>query len=357
MKKIQLLILNFLFLVCTAGCTSERKIIDDIDLVTAVGYDYVDGNHIRGTVSIPVFNPDKTVTSEMFSNVSSLIRENREKLDAESNKPLLSGKLELALYNEELAEHGLYDYIDYLNRDPSVGSRVFLAVVEGKAKEYLKTKYENQDTGLYIAGIIEKNIEKGTIPKTNLHQLLYRYYSKGAEIFLPLLALKDDKVKINGMALFKDDKYVGKIPFKELFAFKTLVEDTKFGIYPLHAGKHSADLENVETKRHLKVTYDGRNPKVNIHINITGVIREYKGAKVNHEVVHRLEKQMEQHLNKDYKKIISKTQKLNIDSLAIGNFLNSQVRFFDFKSYKDYYPEMPIRAKVEVKITEYGVKQ
>jgi spore germination protein len=357
MKKIQLLILNIFFLACTAGCTSERKIIDDIDLVTAVGYDYVDKNHVRGTVTIPVFKPDKTVSSEMFTNVSSLIRENREKLDAESNKPLLSGKLELALYNEELAEHGIYDYLDFLNRDPSIGSRVFLAVVEGKAKDYLKTKYENEDTGLYIAGIIEKNIEKGTIPKTNLHQLLYRYYSKGGDIFLPLLALKDDKVKIDGIALFMDDKYVGKIPFKKLFAFKTLVEDSKFGIYPLHAGKHSAALENVQTKRHLKLTYDGPKPKVDIHISITGVIREYKGDKVSHEVVHMLEKQMEQRLNKDYKSIISQTQKLNIDSLAIGNFLNSQVRFFNLNRYKDYYREMPIRADVKVKITEYGVKQ
>lgn len=357
MKKFQLLIFTISLLDFTAGCASERKIIDDIDLVTAVGYDYVDENHIKGTISIPVFKPDKSITSETFSNVSSLIRENREKLDSESNKPLLSGKLELALYNEELAEHGIYDYIDYLNRDPSVGSRVYLAVVEGKAENYLNTKFQTQDTGFYIAGIIEKNIARGTIPKTNLHQMLYSYYSKGADLFLPLLTLKGKKVKINGMALFKDDKYVGKIPFEELFAFKTLVENSKFGLYPLFMGKGSADLENVKSKRQFKVYYQGQVPKVTIDIEITGVVREYKGRKMNPEVVRRMEKQLEKQLNKDYQRIISKTQELNIDSLGIGDILSSRDRTFDFKKYKAYFPQMSIKANVNVKITEYGVAQ
>ena len=357
MNKNYLLILNFIILLVVTGCSSEQNIIDDIDLVTAVGYDYIDENHVRGTVSIPIFKPDKSITSGTFSNISTLLRENRAKLDSESNKPLLSGRLEIALYNEKLAKHGIYDYLDYLNRDPSVGSQVFLAVVEGNAKDYLTKKYETQDTGIYISGILEKNMKRGTIPKTNLHQMLYKYYSKGADLFLPLLVLRDDKVKINGMALFKGDKYVGKISFKELFAFKTLVEDYKFGILPLHVQKSSADLENIKSKRHYQVDNTGSIPKVNIDIKIEGVIREYKGTKMNHQVIQRLEKQFEERLNNDYQRIISRTQALKVDSLGIGDILNSRIRNFDFKRYKDYYPEMSIEARVNVNITEYGVAQ
>lgn len=357
MKNYLYILLLLIFLIAVTGCSSEQNIIDDIDLVTAVGYDYINDDQIRGTVSIPVFKPDKSVSSGTFSNVSGLIRENRAKLDSESSKPLLSGKLELALYNDELAKHGIYEYLDYLNRDPSVGSHVYLAVVEGKAKNYLTKKYETQDTGLYISGIIEKNIKRGTIPKTNLHQLLYKYYSKGADFSLPLLVLIDDNVKINGMALFKGDKYVGKILYNQLFAFRTLVEDYKFGLYPLHIQKNTADLENINSKRHFKVDNSGPIPKIKIEIEIEGVIREYKGTKMNHKVVQRLEKQFEEQLNKDFKKIISKTQALKVDSLSIGNILNSRIRHFDLKRYRDYYPEMSIEAEAKVEITEFGVTQ
>lgn len=193
MKKSLFCSFNIVSLMLLAGCTSEEKTIDDIDLVTAVGYDYIDENHIRGTVSIPVFKPDKTVSTEKFSDVSSLIRENRAKLDTQANKPLFSGKLEVVMYNEELAEHGIFEYLDYLNREPSVGSRVILAVVEGKAKDYLTKKFATSDTGLYYSSLFEKNIAKGTLPKTNLHLMMYKYFSKRADPFLPLLKMKEKK--------------------------------------------------------------------------------------------------------------------------------------------------------------------
>lgn len=347
--------IKFVFMLLLVGCSSERKIIDDIDLVTAVGYDYIDDDHVRGTVSVPVFKPDKSVTSQTFSNVSKLIRENRAKLDSEANKPLVSGKLEIALYSEELAKRGILEYIDYLNRDPSVGSRVILAVVEGNAKDYITTKYQTQDTGLYYSSLFDKNITRGTIPKTNLHQMMYMYYSSGTDPFLPFLTMKGGKGKINGIALFDNDKYVGKIPYKQTFAFKTLVENFDYGIYPINYGNHSADVENVKAKRNFKVDTSASVPKVTIVISIQGVIREYKGTKINHKIVKQLEKKMEKELNKENKDIISTLQKLNVDPLGIGNTIRSKDRSFNIQKYKDFYRDMPIKTKVNVMITEFGV--
>lgn len=355
MKKSLFCSFNIVSLMLLAGCTSEEKIIDDIDLVTAVGYDYIDENHIRGTVSIPVFKPDKTVSTETFSDVSSLIRENRAKLDTEANKPLFSGKLEVVMYNEELAEHGIFEYLDYLNREPSVGSRVIIAVVEGKAKDYLTKKFATSDTGLYYSSLFEKNIAKGTLPKTNLHLMMYKYFSKRADPFLPLLKMKEKKVKINGIALFKDDKYVGKIPYKQNFAFKSLVENFNSGVFPIHYGRNSAVLENVKAKRHYKVDTTSSVPKVNIDISINGIVREYKGTINNQKVVQVLEKEMEKQLTKDYKKILSTIQELNVDPLGIGDIIRSNDRSFNISKYKDYYREMPIKTNVKVTITEFGV--
>ncbi|MDQ1145760.1 hypothetical protein QE429_002587 [Bacillus sp. SORGH_AS 510] len=55
MKNYLYIFLLLMFLITVTGCSSEQNIIDDIDLVTAVGYDYINEDQIRGTVSIPVF--------------------------------------------------------------------------------------------------------------------------------------------------------------------------------------------------------------------------------------------------------------------------------------------------------------
>ncbi|MCM2533001.1 Ger(x)C family spore germination protein [Neobacillus pocheonensis] len=259
------------------------------------------------------------------------------------------------MYNEELAEHGIFEYLDYLNREPSVGSRVIIAVVEGKAKDYLTKKFATSDTGLYYSSLFEKNIAKGTLPKTNLHLMMYKYFSKRADPFLPLLKMKEKKVKINGIALFKDDKYVGKIPYKQNFAFKSLVENFNSGVFPIHYGRNSAVLENVKAKRHYKVDTTSSVPKVNIDISINGIVREYKGTINNQKVVQVLEKEMEKQLTKDYKKILSTIQELNVDPLGIGDIIRSNDRSFNISKYKDYYREMPIKTNVKVTITEFGV--
>ncbi|MBI0577301.1 Ger(x)C family spore germination protein [Neobacillus cucumis] len=355
MKRLLLIFFNMVFLLLLAGCSSEQKIIDDIDLVTAVGYDYVDDNDVRGTVSIPVFKPDKSISTQTFSDVSRLLRENRAKLDSEADKPLFSGKLEVAFYGEELAKQGIYNFIDYLNREPSIGSRVLLAVVEGNAKDYITKKFQGTDTGLYYSSLLEKHIKKGTIPKTNLHQMMYMYFSKRGDPFLPLLKMKNGKVKINGIALFKGDKYVGKIPFKQTFAFKTLVENFDSGIFPIHNGQNSAIVENVRIKRHYKVDTSRSVPKISIDISIDGVVREHKGTINNQKVVQGLEKEMEKQITKDFKKIIATTQELNVDPIGLGEIIKIHDRSFNVNKYKAYYRDLPIKTNVKVKITEYGV--
>lgn len=162
-------------------------------------------------------------------------------------------------------------------------------------------------------------------------------------------------MKINGIALFKDDKYVGKIPYKQNFAFKSLVENFNSGVFPIHYGRNSAVLENVKAKRHYKVDTTSSIPKVNIDISINGIVREYKGTINNQKVVQVLEKEMEKQLTKDYKKILSTIQELNVDPLGIGDIIRSNDRSFNISKYKDYYREMPIKTNVKVTITEFGV--
>ncbi|MEH7548400.1 hypothetical protein V7306_21890 [Neobacillus vireti] len=54
-------------------------------------------------------------------------------INNETRYPLESGQLRLALYGRKLSKKGINDFVDTLNRDPSIGSLVQMAIVDGDA--------------------------------------------------------------------------------------------------------------------------------------------------------------------------------------------------------------------------------
>lgn len=353
MNKMMIFIL-FLFV---SGCGIQQRIIDDVSLATAVGYDYVNDQQIRGTVSTPQFNPDKSISNQVYSNTSYLIRENRAKLEAESSQPILSGKLEVAFFNVELSKNGIFEYVDYLVRDPSIGSRIYLGVVNGKAEDVLKIQYKNKDTGVFLSNLFEQNEQHSTIPQTNLHIFHFQYFAEGMDPYLPIVAIRDNKVKFDGIALFDDDKYVGSIPFDRTFAFNMLAEKFNNGTFPILNNDESAIVENINSKRKILVNYTNNDPKAKIMVEIKGMIREYKGKKITNEVLTNIEKELENNLKDQSKEIIEKLQELNVDSLGIGDKAKSQNRNFNIEEWKEKYPNIPIEVDVNATLTEFGIEK
>lgn len=123
-KYVIFLILLFISVVVNFGMS--KKIIDQIQLVTAVGYDYVDGDKIKGTVVTPSLQVEGQLLDLIYTTEASTLYEMRAKLNAQASEELFIGKLEVALFNDELARHGIRDNIDYLLRDPNIGTRIYL---------------------------------------------------------------------------------------------------------------------------------------------------------------------------------------------------------------------------------------
>lgn len=356
MKK-SIIFLTILFVSMGSGLMMSDRIIDEIHIVTTVGYDdYKDGK-FRGTVVIPVFSPDKKITDVTYTATSSLIYENRRKLNAEASQPLLSGKLEVALFDVELAKRGIFDYIDNLERDPSVGSRVYLAITEGKTEELLNQSYENISIGLYISDLLKQNIKIGNLPKTNLHVFIHHYFADGIDPVLPLFVQKKDKIDIDSLALFKKDKYVGKISYADdAFIFKMLRENFGRGSFTVNEkNKPYAAIEKVESNREFTVKNPRSAPEITIHVKSRGFIREYKGKKIDDKTMAKISKLMEKQIEREGNKLIKKFQELKIDPVGVGLAVKSKTRKWNYKQWEDLYPNAKIKVKAEVLLTESGV--
>ncbi|TKD68804.1 Ger(x)C family spore germination protein [Pseudalkalibacillus hwajinpoensis] len=358
------MIRSLLILLCIlllTGCV-QKKILDDIQMVTIIGYDVPDedkdGGLIKGIAVAPQYQPDGKVDNTVFIESAELSKEIRSQYNSGSSKPIVSGKLEVALFSREIAEKdGVIELVDTLQRDPSIGSRVFLGVANGEIEEMLSTNYGNVDTGTYFNDILTHNSKHGMLPQTNLHSFLYSYFSEGSDPFLPLLEMDDETVKIIGIALLNGDKMVGELDADSLFTFKILYE--KFSSNDSFSVKLGPDkyasIYNIASKRKIDYKRAG-NGKILITGNILGVIKEYSGNKLSPEALKEIKETMEKDIEERGTKMIKTFQELRIDPLSLGNVVRSRTRGeFDRDKWIDEYKDMDISFDMNVKITESGI--
>lgn len=345
-----------------SGLSITPRIVDDIFMVMIVGYDYVDENLIKGTAVAPFYKADNTIANLSFSDTSSLIYENRDKLEARSPRPLLSGKLETALYNRELAEKGIIVYVDNLQRDPNVGSRVNLAVYDGSTEKLLKKPFEDQPTGVVFSNLLEQNSKFDNLPVTNLHTFGFQYFDEGMDPILPLLEGDEEsklfKVKIKGIALFKEDKMVGEIEKKDFLYFRSLYEPFDNGnLFIKFDNEERAFLETIKSSRKFIVREKQKefNPVVSISLKMEGTIREYSGEEITEKIVKEYERQIEEQIEEKTTAMIKEFQEMEIDPIGLGNQVRNYDRNWDVKKWKDIYSTLNVPVKVDFTILEHGI--
>lgn len=229
-------------------------------------------------------------------------------------------------------------------------------IIEGTTLEFLQSVKSKKGAGVYLSDLIEHNIRKQNLPTSNLKTFNYSMESKTIDPFLPMLKVADGIPKVNAIALLKDDKYVDSIPMKKAFVFNVLYEKMRNGDYTLKTKEYKASIQNVDSKRDIIVKRTNRTIRVNINVQIHGVVRELAGKeKLNNKA--KLKKDLEKNIKKQADKLIAHFQELNIDPLGIQEKIRASVRNMSVKKINDLYPTLPITTKVTYTNVESGTRK
>jgi len=337
----------------------EKEILDELEIATSAGFDYKGDQKVEATAVFPRINPDKTITNETISTTANLSKEALQEINQKSHKPIENGKLEVAVYNKKLARHGIEDFIDTFHRDPSIGSRLILAVVDGSSKKILEKSYGEFDTGTYLQKLLEHNMENGIIPTSNFHLFLSSFYARGMDPILPLLELNGDNINIKGLALFKGPKMVMEVPSDKLFTFKSIYEQLKLASVKLKTKENNEteyfSIQAINSRKRFKVKNLYVDPEITIYLNVTGSIREYSGDVVDSAAIKKAEKLLAKKITKESTAMIKRFQKEGIDPLGLGEQVRSRTRNWDEKKWEEQYKNVKVDVKVKTLITEIGV--
>ncbi|MFS0863623.1 Ger(x)C family spore germination protein [Fredinandcohnia sp. 179-A 10B2 NHS] len=335
----------------------EKEIIDDINVVTAVGFDDAKGEKIKGTAVIPVFNADKSIDNATFTDESVLAKEIINVLQKKSADPLATGGIRVVLYQDKLARKGILKFVDALQRDASVGSNMYLAIVEGETQEVLNTTLGNRGTGEYLATIMEHNTERRDVPRSDLHTFLFRHHATGMDPYLPLMKLLKDKMEITGLGMFQDGRLVYQIDEPDMFFFKAMVENYGAGSYTLNlkATGEYASVKRILTKRDVRVEKVGATPEVNIYIQFEGILSEFTGRRTNPAIIDEIIKELEKEIVTKSEKMLKDFQDRGIDPVGIGYMARNSNRDFDNVKWEGDYPKIDMKVHAKVVLTETGI--
>ncbi|MFP7299670.1 Ger(x)C family spore germination protein [Neobacillus niacini] len=339
------------------GCV-KKEILDDISLIEGIGFDYIDEKNILGTVVIPVYLPDEAPRNNIYSAKAEIKKSILQDIQQQTADPIVTGSLSVVLFSKKLTEKvGILPLVDPFQRDPGVGSGLYLAVVDGETKELLGGQYGVRGNATYISKLMEHNIKHEDLPKTNLQLFLADFYQEGKTPYIPQLKkIGKDKMKINGISLLKYGKIVDFIPSEEMFFFKLLVDKYSEGLHKveIESGGEAA-VRSIHSSH--KYTLTKREPtEITIEIEVDGIINEFTGQELTPKKIHELQQQFREDIQKECLKLIQRFKDKEIDPVGFGHFVKTQTRNFDVKKWREnHYKDLVVKIKTDVKISESGV--
>ncbi|MCM3000926.1 Ger(x)C family spore germination protein [Paenibacillus cellulositrophicus] len=351
------------------GCT-DQHIIERAGFVRTLAYDLSgegENTKLRVTASIPKSNHEDAI---VYTTMAESGKKAKMIFDRQNNRRLVNGQLRQVVFGERLARKGVWSNMDTLTRDPSIGSRLHIIVAESDPHHILiRNDYPQGPTaGEYLDTLIRTEAKSGEIPDTTLYTFTRDYYDDGIDPVATILKEEKDSLSIDGIALFKNDQYVGKIDADDRMFFALLHHGVRAGdlnvsIQTDRNAEEQATLEYLSSKRRIKVLstrdiLEGRPIQVALRIRLSGSLLEYIGAldMKKRTDQRKLEAELEKTINRKCQKLIDHMQEKKSDPMGIGQYVRNSIPHSVWKQLKweEVFSKADISVHVDVKIRDYG---
>lgn len=356
-----------LFSLFLTSCAQPR-LLDELNISQAAGFDLVEDGEMKGFFVFPVFKSEEQGNYQILSAKSNTISNIQFLVSEKSPFPVVMGQVLVILISEKLAkEVGMIDLMNYIYRDPIIGSRQVFAIVEGEVEDVLHTKMNqtNLNVGMYLSDLLAQNMRNGNEPVTNQHIFMNQMLAKGVDAYLPYIKKTSNAIKVSGVALFNQEKMVGHIPGEKTFAFKAMIENHKNGIYEFRLNdkaKTHVVIENIKSHAsyHIKPTENlTKKPHITIDIKLKGELKEFmKSKKIDSpSILQHVEKEIEKRVAQQGQDLVQSFKRQKIDPLGLGLRYRSKDKAMTPEKWQEIYPDADVQIKCQMKVVQTGVSQ
>lgn len=353
-------------LAVVSGC-GEQRVLERLGYVQIVGYDKGQGEQLKVSFYLPKFGPEfGTTKGEFLTATARSGKEAKTKIVRQTNWDIVSGQLRNLLLSDSLAREGVWPHLDTMVRDPTISPRVKISIVEGEAAGILGKSYaQHPSTGIYIDRLLETGIAAQDIPRISLFEFQRDFLDDGIDPIMPVLKDLGNDVEVTGLALFRADRYAGKLKAEDIPIFLMLFENnSKLDIYQdLGSGDRQGSsftmLSGVKTTRKVKARrLSSGQFELQIRVRAQGHVTEYRGEQdmASEEQRKQLEQTVSEQLSERAERLIALLQRTKSDSLGFGSYVRNSMPYRAWKQldWPEEFPEAKIRCQVRFTIQSFG---
>lgn len=381
--KIKLLI-PVLFLFILTGCWNYRE-LNDLAIATGIA---IDKSEDGFEVSVLIANARKAQVStkegesqtSVYSENGKTITEALRNINLKFPKEIYIGHLSVIVINEEIAKEGLYPILDYFLREPESSKRFYSIIARDcKAKEVISilSPLESFPSQNLYFNIKNSPNSQGVSPSVTFSKFIKNILKPGTEPFLPTVIIEGDSekatdsddlqksvpsanLKLDTMAIFKDDKLIGYADEDESRGIDLINEKVENTTSSFKYNNHyiSISLSEIKVKKSIDIIDD----EIIAYITLESIasIKEIDGDENlnDKEVINDIEKKSEEAI----KNIIERgldcaLKKYKSDIFGFGNLIyKKDPKYFEKIKYDwdDKLNDLKTVVNVNLKLQTKG---
>lgn len=365
-------ILPLLFLL--TGCW-DQNIINQTKLITAEGIDYSKDGKVVSTVAVPQAVASDVgkgnIADQVISASGHTVRQSMLRLDRKISESLDLSKNQVLVISEFAAKKDIYHFLDIFYRDPKSALNAKLVISKGNASSIISTRFSETQTssgvGEYLKDLIISAEENGTVIDENIQTICPKMFDPGQDFAIPFLEAKKDTVKINGVALFHENKMVGRIkePLSVVFTMLSGEASTK----AMSTTKRIYNNQKMEVLNYVTVKLEKNDRalfvnvtpagKISAHIKLKlrATLTEYPHANLSKpSEVTRIERALSKKFSADAQEVIDRLQKMNSDPFGVGRHLIAfHYPAWEKLNWAKEYQKIDFTASVDIELASHGI--
>jgi spore germination protein KC len=375
-KRIAALVPVLSMLTALTGCWDNRE-IDQLFILTGSAVDLSD-NPEQIDVTLQVANITSRQSGLRESNagsedavlllkaVSNSILGGITEINRDSDHKVLFQHNQIRIIGIAVAEQGVKKYLDMLLRDPQARLELPLAIVDGRGEDALAAKLSQEPiSGIFIGGMFRDLSKVSVKYQVRLIDLIHRLLDGTAAPVMPIIKVTGEgdkqEIKMAGMAIFHDDKMIGRLSNDETLGYIWSFGDVKKCNFEItdNSSRATLHINTLDCKRELTLRPDG-GVEVALSINSVIGIGELHGFEElkPSELLKYLENLAQEEIKKKITDCFKTAQHLNADIFGYCTTVYQKYPK-QWNEMKDRWDEIfsDIDLSVQVKVTIPGTGQ
>lgn len=370
-KIIVLIIICILLTLSISGCWSRRE-LNTFSILMGMGIDKAEEiGRVQLTAQIikaGELKKNGNSDEEAYLTVKSTgdtVFDAARNFTKETNRRIYLPHSQVLVFGEDIATEGVQKYIDFFLRDHETRLRQSVLVAKGKAGEILDVKSELEKIpAAGISSLLKSQKSTSEATDVNMKDFISRLMSKTTAPIAPLIEMSGEEEKkvlrISGMALFKQDKWVGVLEGSEARGLLWVIDKVESGIIvvdcPDEEGKMSLEIIQASSK----ITPELKGDKVSIKVEIKeeGHVGDQEcPSELKAEDILSIEKMKASVIRAEVISALEKARELNTDIFGFGDAIHQKYpkQWKDIESsWDEVFPEIEVEIVVDAKVRRSG---